>query len=206
MLNGATGRWLSQDDSMIKKVSIVIGKILLLSIVLHLAIFYFRLGWFVIYIWLVGAFLALQITEQTWSNSSHKIVGIILVLAGYALSVVLVWNGLFNWESERTFNMIWYDKGLGNEWKESEIVLQFVDYPQHQIGIYLNELAAYLKSNDVQDVRVRFEVTSDLGCMRGFHQEEIGSLSKWKSAGGYAAVIGETTGPSPWGPRRWWCP
>lgn len=191
---------------MIKKISIGIGKILLLNIVLQLAIFYFRLGWFVIPIWLVGAFLALWLTKQTWNDSAHKRLGMILVLAGYGLSVVLVWNSFFNGQAERTFNMVWSDKGLGNEWQESEIVLQFVDYPQHQIGIYSNELAAYLKSNDVQEVQVRFGVTSDFGCVRGFHEERIGALSKWKSAGGYAAVMGQTPAPSPWGPRRWWCP
>ena len=206
MRNGATGRRLSQGDSMIKKVPIVIGKILLLTLVLHLAIFYFRLEWFVIPIWLAGAFLALWLTKQTWRYAAHKMVGLLLVLAAYALSVGLVWNGFFNWEAARTFNMVWSDKGLDNEGSESEIVLQFVDYPQHQIGIYSNELAAYLKSTDVQEVQVRFEVTSDLGCMSGFHQEQIGALSTWQSAGGYAAVIGETTEPSPWWPRRWWCP
>ena len=134
---------------MIKKVSIDIGKILLLSIGLQLAIFYFRLGWFVVPLWLAGAFLALWLTKQTWRHSTHNMVGLILVLAGYALSVGLVWHSFFNWEAERTFNMVWSDKGLDNESQESEIVLQFVDYPQHQIGIYSNELAAYLKSNDV---------------------------------------------------------
>lgn len=129
-----------------------------------------------------------------------------LVLAGYALAIMLVWNGFFNWQSERTFTMIWYDNGLNNEWQESEIVLQFVDYPQHQIGIYSNELAAYLKTNNLQEVPVSFKVTSDLGCMRGFHQEEIGSLSNWKSAGGYSQVLSKTTEPSPWGARHWWCP
>jgi hypothetical protein len=102
--------------------------------------------------------------------------------------------------------MVWNVKGLENESKESEIVLQFVDYPQHQIGIYSNELAAYLKSTGTTDVQVTLEVTSDLGCMRGFHQKKIGSLLKWKSLGGYARVIGETAEPSPFGSRRWWCP
>lgn len=191
---------------MIKKISLDIGKILLLTIVLHLAIFYFRLGWFILPLWLVGAFLVLWLTKQTWQDSSHNMVGMILVLAGYGLSVVLVWNSFFNWQAERTFNMSWSDKGLGNESQESEIVLQFVDYPQHQIGIYSNELAAYLKSNAVSEVQVRFNVTSDLGCLRGFHQEEIGALSEYQTAGGYVAVMGETPAPSPWGPRRWWCP
>jgi hypothetical protein len=191
---------------MVKKALIILGKILLLSIVLHLAIFYFTLGWFVIYIWLVGAFWALQITKQAWRNSPRRFVGIILVLGSYVLSIFLVWNGLFNWTSERTFNMVWNDKGLENEWKESEIVLQFADYPQHHIGIYSNELAAYLKNNGTADVQVTFEVTSDLGCMRGFDEKKIGALSKWKSTGGYAEVIGETAEPSPWGSRRWWCP
>lgn len=54
-----------------------------------------------------------------------------------------------------------------------------------------------LKAMMYRECTVRFNVTSDLGCMRGFHQEEIGSLSEWKSAGGYAAVMDETTGASP---------
>lgn len=191
---------------MVKNAVVVFGKILLLSIVLHLAIFYFKLGWFVIYIWLVGGFLALQITKWAWGNSSRKFVGIILVLGSYALSNFFVWNGLFNWTSERVFNMVWHDKGLQNEGKEAEIVLAFAEYPQHQIGIYSNELAAYLKSNRTTDVQVTFEVTSDLGCMKGFDEKKIGALSKWKSAGGYTQVIGETAEPSPWGLRRWWCP
>jgi hypothetical protein len=191
---------------MVRNAFVVFGKILLLSLVLHLALFYFKLGWFVIYLWLVGGFLALQITNWAWGNSSRKVGGILLVLGSYVLAIFLVWNGLFNWQADRIFTMVWADKGLENEWRESEIVLQFADYPQHSIGIYSNELAAYLKSNGATAVQVTFEVTSDLGCMRGFHQKQIGALSTWKSAGGYAEVIGKSAEPSPWGSRPWWCP
>ena len=94
--------------------------------------------------------------------------------------------------------MDWVDKGSQNQFKESEIELRFVDYPQGSIGIFSNELFNYLRAYRKKYVNVEFEVTSDFGCIRGFHETRIGDIKGWKSPWGYS-------GAAPWS-DPWWCP
>ena len=87
----------------------------------------------------------------------------------------------------REYMMTWEIKpGPTNGMKQSEIVLSFVDFPGHCIGEYSNELAAYLREKGEQPVKVVFEVTSDYGKVRGFHETEIAGLHQWESEWGYA--------------------
>ena len=81
--------------------------------------------------------------------------------------------------------------------KQSEIVLTFVDFPGHYIGEYSDELAAHLRDKAGLAVKVVFEVTSDYGKVRGFHETEIGGLSDWESEWGYAGSTGSPK-RSPW--------
>lgn len=68
-----------------------------------------------------------------------------------------------------------------NGTKQSEIVLSFADFPGHYIGEYSDELAAHLRDKGAQPVKVVFEVTSDYGKVRGFHETEIAGLHDWES-------------------------
>ena len=77
----------------------------------------------------------------------------------------------------REYMMTWETKPRpSNGLKESEVILTFVDFPSHSIGDYSDDLAAHLQSKGQQPVKVVFEVISDYGRVRGFHQTEIGGL------------------------------
>jgi len=101
-------------------------------------------------------------------------------------------------EEVREYMMSWETKpSSSNGMKESEVVLTFVDFPGHYIGEYSDELAAHLRDKGKQPVKVVFEVASDYGRVRGFHETEIGGLRGWKSEWGYAGSSGSPT-KSPW--------
>ncbi len=98
----------------------------------------------------------------------------------------------------REYMMTWEIKSTpSNGMKESEVVLSFVDFPSHYIGEYSDEMAAYLRKKGDRKVKVVFEVTSDYGKVRGFHETEIAGLTGWKSEWGYAGVSGSPS-KSPW--------
>jgi hypothetical protein len=129
--------------------------------------------------------------------------------ANVALISALLFTGLFTFlltgvgpfidqKEIREYMMTWEIKaGSTNGMKQSEIVLSFVDFPGHYIGEYSNELAAYLRDKGEQPVKVVFEVTSDFGKVRGFHEIEIAGLHEWESEWGYAGSTGSPR-KSPW--------
>lgn len=81
--------------------------------------------------------------------------------------------------------------------KEAEVVFRFVEFPQHSIGEYSDELAAYLQKNAEETVTAKFRVTYDYGKVRGYSVLEIAGLSGWKSEWGYGSVSGSPE-DSPW--------
>jgi len=98
----------------------------------------------------------------------------------------------------REYWMTWEIKPApSNGMKESEVVLSFVDFPGHYIGEYSDVLATHLRQKGDRKVKVVFEVTSDYGKVRGFHETEIDGLREWKSEWGYAGASGSPK-KSPW--------
>src|SRR5438128_723806 len=87
---------------------------------------------------------------------------------------------------------------------EPEVVLEFVDFPGNVIGMYSTDLRDHLAGQGSGRVNVEFEVTRDLWCTRGFHENKIGTLASWRYSDAYAGASGNA--PSPWGPTHWWCP
>jgi hypothetical protein len=81
--------------------------------------------------------------------------------------------------------------------KEPEVVLSFVDFPDHYIGEFSDELAEHLRANGKEQVKVVFEIKSDYGKVRGFSETEIAGLKSWCSEGGYAGSRGAPS-ESPW--------
>lgn len=191
--------------SLAKQLSFMLAKVLSVSLALHLAIFYFRLGWFLLIIWGTGFFLAVFITRSFWTTMRPALVGVALVGMAYVMSVVLVWNIFLDRKSQRTYDMTWEDRGEDNQFKESEIVLTFSDYPGHHVGIYSQEVSSYLRTLSAESVPVTFVVTKDFGCIRGFHESKIGELTAWKSRWGYAGGNGADPAQNPW-PSPFWCP
>ena len=104
-------------------------------------------------------------------------------------------------------SMTWTDKGPDDWFKESEIVLRYVDFPQNSEGMYSDELAIYLRSIDKDTVNVKVEVFTQFWCLRGrYGLRQIDGVDlktvypgyEYDSAGksvGYAQRIpGEQTG------------
>jgi predicted PurR-regulated permease PerM len=103
-----------------------------------------------------------------------------------------------NQKEIREYMMTWEIKPHpSNGMKESEVVLTFVDFPDHYIGEYSDQLATHLRDKGDQPVKVIFGVTSDYGKVRAFHETEIAGLRKWKSEWGYVGSSG-SPGKSPW--------
>ncbi len=81
--------------------------------------------------------------------------------------------------------------------QESEVILSFVDFPNHYIGRYSDELAEHLRATGKEQVKAVFEVVTDYGKVRGFSETEIAGLKSWRSDGGFAGSRGEPS-ESPW--------
>ncbi|HUG43945.1 MAG TPA: hypothetical protein VMN76_06865 [Acidobacteriota bacterium] len=189
---------------MAKNITVELLKIFLLVLLLHLAMFYFRLGWFIVVIWLGGFLMALFITKG-YRAAERKTFATPVVFLMYVFSIFVVWNVFIDQKSSRTFLMTWVDKGSTNQYRQPEIVLRFVDYPNHSIGIFSSDLKGYLRSYSKSELPVGFEIRSDFWCMRGYNAKRIGDLENWTSAWGYSGSEGADASPNPW-PERWWCP
>jgi hypothetical protein len=189
---------------MIRKLAIAIPTIFLLVLLVHLAVFYFRLGWFLILIWPAGFFLSLLIARSL-RLQFPAIIGALVVLCVYVLSVSIVSMVFLNQKSHRTFQMSWIDKGSDNQHKQAEVVLRFADYPRHYVGIFSSELADHLRESRANPVPVTMEISSVFWCVQGHHEEQIGQLTHWNSVWSYSGVDGMETNPSPWA-ENWWCP
>ena len=187
---------------MIKRLTIAISKIVLLVLVVHLAIYFFRLGWFLILIWPAG-FVASLLLAKSLRLEFSTINGALIVLGVYVASVSIVWKVFLNQKSHQTFQMSWLDKGSDNQHKHAEVVLRFTDYPSQMIGIYSSDLADHLKESRTNPVPVLMEISSALWCMQSQRVVQIGQLTHWKSVWGYSGVDGMTA-TSPW-PNYWWC-
>ena len=192
---------------MLKRLCIILLKLICLEFFLLLVIFYLRLGWFLHIVWLVGIVIAFFITRPEWTRTNQKFVYVMFLVIVYIfLSVISLIYIIVGDKSYRTFKMTWANEGANNDFKESEILLGFVEYPGHYEGIYSNELAAYLKQLPGNQVDVTFEVTSNFGCLRGFNETQIGELKSWRSPFGYSRGTDFAEDhPSPW-KTPWWCP
>jgi hypothetical protein len=188
---------------MAKTLAIAVARVFLLVLLVHLAVFYFRLGWFWTLIVPAGFLLSVLITKRLRSRLPTMI-GALVVLCFYVLSVAVVRQVFWTQKSHQTFQMFWSDKGSDNEHKQAKVELRFADHPRHHIVIFSSELADYLKEAKTNPVPVTIERSSVLWCGLGFHEVQIGQLTHWKSDWSYSGVDGSTN-PSPWGKAGWWC-
>ena len=182
----------------------LLAKTTLVVVALDVAIFYLRLGWFLALIWPLGAVLALAVSWRDVRASTSRALAVAIVLLAYAAISIGLWQAGTNRKSVREFDMTWQDKGDRNAFREAEVALEFERFPGNRVVIYSNQLRDYLKQATARPLRVTFEVTDDVGCMRGFHPTRIGDLATWRDAGGYTGATGSPV--SPWGKDPWWCP
>ena len=111
---------------------------------------------------------------------------IVLLLGLYIFFVGLTWFSIVGDTSHRTYSMNWVNRGTKNNFNQPEIFLEYVDYPGFHEGIYSEELADYLNTLATNQVDVKFEVTSNFGCVRSFYEVQIGNLTPVPSRWGYS--------------------
>lgn len=143
------------------------------------------------------AFLICRLVKKKFKKANIVFISTLLFTALFTF--LLTGIGPFIDQTEiREYMMTWEIKeGSTNGMKQSEIVFSFVDFPGYYIGEYSNKLASHLIDKGEQPVKVVFEVTSDYGKVRGFHETEIAGLHEWESEWGYAGLSGSST-KSPW--------
>jgi len=183
----------------------ILAKTAALVVALRLALFYFRLGWFLSLIWAAGGMLAVLLALPEIRAFRPRLLTAAFAVTAYVGGFAALDAALFDQHGDVTFEMRWDDRGSDNDFGRSEIVLEFVRFPGHAVGIYSNEVRDYLETSGAATVPVTFRVTRDLGCLRGFSERRIGSLEHWRAAFGYARTTGKPPA-TPWSPDPWWCP
>ena len=185
----------------------MLGKTALVVVGLVLAVFYLRLGWFLVLIWPLGALVALAASWRDIRASRSRALAVSLVLVAYAVILAGLWKAGFDRKHQREFDMTWQDQGDRNASRggEAEVKLEFERYPGNHVVIYSNQLRDHLRQVTERPLRATFEVTDDLGCIRGSHAVRVGGLAAWRSADAYGHTGATGYPESPWGKDPWWC-
>lgn len=184
----------------------ILARTSLVVCVVVLAIFYLRLGWFLILIWPLGAALALWVSRREIRAHYSRVLAVAIALVAYVATAIGLWQTLVGRESTEVFGMAWLSKGDRGESREAEIVLEFERFPGRYVGMYSNRLRDHLQAAQRRSVEVEFVVTRDFGCTRGFHVTRVGEFTAMRSVrGGYSGQVG-VGGVSPFGEAPWWCP
>lgn len=182
----------------------ILAKTAVFVVVLQLALFYLRLGWFWTPVWAAGGVVAVLLAFPEIRAFRPSFVAAAFALAAYLGSFAALDALLFEQRREVTFAMTWQDRGTNNAHGQPEVVLDFVRFPGNAVGIYSSEVRDYLAASGSDTVPVTFRVTRDLGCLRGFSERRIGTLERWRSAFSYSRRTGDA--PAAPGPDPWWCP
>jgi len=187
-----------------KQMITVICKLVLLTFLLNILLYYFGI-WFVAFpLWALGLVLAFFITKSYWSSTLQKMIGIPLIVVAYILTFPLFFKQI----SHRVYPMEWESQGINSYHKKSEVLLRFADHPHHVNRIYSNTIADYLESLPSKTVEVTFRESREFGCYRGGIETKIGDLSvsyemiMHSSSGREGSVDQSTPRPDPWWCRR----
>lgn len=188
---------------MTRAAAVALVKVLGLAVMLYLAVFYFRLGYFLLAVYAVGIVLAVSITVRQWDTSRSRSATIAVVTSLYVTVQFLVFWAATT-ESNESFTMRWSESVSSDTVHGREVVLEFDDFPGNYVGVYSGDLTDYLGSTGRATVEVVFSITRDMGCFRGFHATRVGSLTSWRSSSaGYSQSSGDAQ--FPWS-DPWWCP
>jgi hypothetical protein len=161
----------------------------------------FRLGLMLPIVGLLGAVLAAGVA----AGHRPRSLAIAVAVTMYVVMTAVLYRGVTNQVSNRTFEMTWRETGSRNAAGEAGLRLEFAAHPGNYVDVYGSALRDYLTQQGAERVPVEFQVTSDLWCVRGFNEFRIAGRTAldvyWISVGA-GSVQGST---SPWGVRHWWC-
>ena len=191
---------------------IITLKLFGINILLLAITVYFRLGYQIPIILIVGLVLTMLLTKSDQANLNRQYVAPLFVTVSYLLIFWLTWLIFIAYEIPRTYTqrthaMTWENKGKKNHTGESEVVFQFVDHPGNYHGVYSNNIAKYLEDLLTPRIDLKFEISRDFGCWNGYRVVQIGGLSQVVSRDGYARDEGVPK-QSPWDEfyEKWWFP
>ena len=97
------------------------------------------------------------------------------------------------------FPMQWSYGETDPQWPAARhVVLRFIDYPDHVVGIYSRDLWQSLEAAGGHQVYVTFSLSYDTdGRMRRYQIMQIGNAERWQEEFRYAGAE-SFGGPSPW--------
>ena len=184
-------------DGMTRAARFVSGAVRLvaLAVVMFLAIIYLRLGYFIIFLFPIGALAAVLLTRKQRAGYSPLWSSIVAVLA-YCAATALVWSAA-NQNRDETRELKWeVVQNPGQTEREVRLYLGGGDY----LYSYSPELAAYLRSRPNETITVSLPVSRTLGC---FQSVGVPRIEGW----GVVPLAGyrSSTGTGPW-EDHWWCP
>ncbi len=160
----------------------------------------FRLGYFLPIVQILGGFVAALIVVA----KTPRRLAISAAVASYTVITLVLYLGLTNQVTNRTFDMTWRESGSTNPSGQTGLRLEFAEFPGNYVIVYGSALRQHLDQRGLNRVPVEFEVTSDLWCVRGYHEVRIDGRTPrevhWTGGGS-----GSDGSLSPWGSRHWWC-
>ncbi|HEU5153266.1 MAG TPA: hypothetical protein VFU03_00895 [Gemmatimonadales bacterium] len=170
-------------------------KIFTAAVVMFLAILYLKLGYFVLFLLPLGAFLAVLLTRKQREGHSpvwSALVAVVAFCAAYFLvSAAAVQN------RDETRQLRWeVVEHPGQTGSEVRLFLGGSDY----LFFNSSELASYLRSRPGNLVTVSLPVTRILGCFQSVGPPTIEGWGVAPDTG-----YGSGGGPGPW-QDHWWCP
>ncbi len=186
---------------MLSSVTIGCGtiRVVAVAIVMFLAIFYLKLGYFIILLLPLGAPVAVVLTRK--QRAAYPPIRSALVASlGYCVATAVIWSAAIQRRDEMR-EVLW-EVLQPHGRREPEVRLHLGG--GHYVLSHSAELGSYLQSQSNRTVAVSLPVTRILGCL-----ERVGPprIEGWGVAplGGYGVGgYGAGSGTGPW-EEPWWC-
>lgn len=172
------------------------------AVVLSIAMFVLGIR-FVIPVLLALAAIAVGVSTTYFSRGRpSRAASIIVAVGSFALTAFALNAPLANDRTRQVHKAVWRE-GAPPELRESEVILDFVDFPGFAVHIYSTDLRNHLRTVKDNQVAVEYQATLEWKCPNRLYIERVA---------GYV-VLGdqlrevyssETPSRTPWRPK-WWC-
>jgi hypothetical protein len=167
-------------------------------------VFVLRLGYFVVFVALVGAALVVLLTRGKGRPAGAQLRDVGLGLLGYTLAMAASYGGLSGRTTLQTFAMTWR-ASVPDSTGQALVVLEFARFPGNTLSFRSSRLAEELRRSGGPQVDVTLEVTRDVGCVRGFSVKRIARVTDELVLQTLGSSSSEGGAASPWGRAAWWC-
>jgi hypothetical protein len=190
-------------------VPVVIGAATALAF--FLAMFVFRLGYFVVLVIPAGALCAAILAlVRPARGTLARVVAAVAAIVSYSATTAALYVTTVGQETSRTYVATWRPGSGERSEKDILAVLEFLEAPGFQLRTTSTEMRDYLVSTGTNQVEVEIVLTSDLWCVRGFHVARVGDRTRDLNFGASWSSLGSLNRKSPhlvspWDPEPSWC-